>query len=727
MSKKKKNMFLIFIMLFVCIGKVSAYCGNKLSVADLQGMLNNMGYNCGTVDGIAGSKTKACIKNFQSDNGLSVDGAVGPQTCAALGYGTEEQPTNTCDERTSMNDVELRYRITNIGYSGTKITFNGWALLHRTNNENLYVVINAIDENGRVLETKEANGSGMDLYQEFCRKSGGKCKCSNSYGPASCYTCNPYERICGSEQDDCKYANLGFSVSFDAASWGVDADDEVHFEISVSASGYFIGPQNLGVDAGVSGGIGTLHGGGIIKVEKTSNAGTLMVREGIFNKSSLACGVRGETYEIVGVSSGSNTSSGYYTIIRSTNMDVDRIGKHGDTSCVNAYYAPSFWESGTYQTIHASWLIPDQNPFTIKVLGKKCDVVKPTTDDKLNCNGNKKFKSVCKELTVMTSQGSANVKITETATISNLLTPNKLTLGDKKILADEPANSLFAGGGFKFAFIYKNTVKWEFVNNSYCTTIECINAIKAKMASKVKTKEDFEKNFKLKSVNFNVSKSIDKYIPDVTEFTTKCSETGDFKEGSTTITCIISLPNPNLEDFTGNINPTKENNVNINNKHYTPISISKDLKYKMEATFSGLDRLDEREAKKDSKTVSVKWSGSDTEWSSELNGDSCIMNVYPFYQTGSKYNFMYRPIDHNNPFPDRKPGFNWNDWWYTNGNPEKLRNTYEEKYLQYSANLDNNKIIKIKGEMEKTNYNYLSWKGINPVTEKSDFVREYCK
>lgn len=51
----------------------------------LQELLNALGYDCGSVDGIFGSKTKAAVLAFQKANGLGVDGIVGPLTWAKLG------------------------------------------------------------------------------------------------------------------------------------------------------------------------------------------------------------------------------------------------------------------------------------------------------------------------------------------------------------------------------------------------------------------------------------------------------------------------------------------------------------------------------------------------------------------------------------------------------------------------------------------------------------------
>ena len=54
-------------------------------VRELQERLNSFGYNCGTVDGIFGSKTLAAVKAFQQDNGLVPDGVVGMETWTAIG------------------------------------------------------------------------------------------------------------------------------------------------------------------------------------------------------------------------------------------------------------------------------------------------------------------------------------------------------------------------------------------------------------------------------------------------------------------------------------------------------------------------------------------------------------------------------------------------------------------------------------------------------------------
>lgn len=59
--------------------------GNKGNqVKTLQRLLNALGYDCGTVDGIWGSKTLAAVKAFQKAKGLTVDGICGKNTWTAL-------------------------------------------------------------------------------------------------------------------------------------------------------------------------------------------------------------------------------------------------------------------------------------------------------------------------------------------------------------------------------------------------------------------------------------------------------------------------------------------------------------------------------------------------------------------------------------------------------------------------------------------------------------------
>ena len=57
------------------------------AVRRLQERLNELGYSCGTADGVFGAKTEAAVRRFQADHGLTVDGVAGMATQAALDGG----------------------------------------------------------------------------------------------------------------------------------------------------------------------------------------------------------------------------------------------------------------------------------------------------------------------------------------------------------------------------------------------------------------------------------------------------------------------------------------------------------------------------------------------------------------------------------------------------------------------------------------------------------------
>jgi N-acetylmuramoyl-L-alanine amidase len=53
-------------------------------ISGVQARLNNLGFDCGPVDGINGPNTEAAVRSFQRKHGLTVDGIAGPQTQSKL-------------------------------------------------------------------------------------------------------------------------------------------------------------------------------------------------------------------------------------------------------------------------------------------------------------------------------------------------------------------------------------------------------------------------------------------------------------------------------------------------------------------------------------------------------------------------------------------------------------------------------------------------------------------
>lgn len=80
-------------------------------VENIQNTLQNLGYSSSSVDGIFGELTAQDVRNFQADQGLQVDGIVGPNTFEALGNpvgsapGSGEASEATEDEGITIEEV----------------------------------------------------------------------------------------------------------------------------------------------------------------------------------------------------------------------------------------------------------------------------------------------------------------------------------------------------------------------------------------------------------------------------------------------------------------------------------------------------------------------------------------------------------------------------------------------------------------------------------------------
>lgn len=81
----------------------------SMTLEQVQQRLNELGYDCGPVDGRMGSRTKAAIERFQADRGLKKDGNPGPETQGALQAGLAPskggKPSSTIDFATGQEIV----------------------------------------------------------------------------------------------------------------------------------------------------------------------------------------------------------------------------------------------------------------------------------------------------------------------------------------------------------------------------------------------------------------------------------------------------------------------------------------------------------------------------------------------------------------------------------------------------------------------------------------------
>lgn len=663
----------------------------------------------------------------------------------------------------------VRYDVTNLNIRDEKITFTGWAFINCTQNYTDYkgndssivksgggqkIKIRAIDSNGnQVGSEKEVNGSIVNNinYNFYCQQyyfQTEKSECQKAYNgtfPSSGWNNRCTDGVASSQ---CLYQNIGFSITFNTSEWNVEDGTQIRFQIAVTNRDYqnkynrsYSNWETLSLNKAVKPDIKNNPNIEIVK-NSSGESVKVIISEGIFRdingnyvvetsdgtKGSCAhvrkdyahCApyswsdaVEGEVYKI-----SSSTIGEFKNGYSASTINEFKILGNTTTYSPGRYivYVEKGWRgerkrypgSDKEMVLYASWIKPT-GEFVIKVYNdKKCKPSQPNI--KASCNSSSSsFSSTCEELTVKTNDANdeikskANVKISQTGSITTILTPT----------------NTYAGGGFKFGIMYHNTISWSLVKQ-YKGTIEDITK-----EMQAKLKENFVDGFGLKNVKFGNEQIPDDYFKQ----NIKCQETGSFTNGNTLTTmCIVYLPNSVVEEYTGKVTYKQGDSLGLNNKYYTPIDWNSNKKYEVVATISGMDRLKESSVKADSKDKNKVWTGT---WEYTLNGskDNCDINLYPLYgqPTGGKknlkYTFIYRPIDLNNPFPNRNPGMNWYDWYNIERNKERLESSYNRE--QYSITLDSQKTSEIKkyNKDELNKGGYFDWKTIE--NGQSSFVDKY--
>lgn len=664
----------------------------------------------------------------------------------------------------------VRYDVTNLNIRDEKITFTGWAFINCTQNYTDYkgndssivksgggqkIKIRAIDSNGnQVGSEKEVNGSIVNNinYNFYCQQyyfQTEKSECEKAYNgtfPSSGWNNRCTDGVASSQ---CLYQNIGFSITFNTSEWNVEDGTQIRFQIAVTNRDYqnkynrsYSNWETLSLNKAVKPDIKNNPNIEIVK-NSSGESVKVIISEGIFRdingnyvvetsdgtkgsctyvrKDYAHCkpyswsdAVEGEVYKI-----SSSTIGAFKNGYSASTINEFKILGNTTTYSPGRYivYVEKGWRgerkrypgSDKEMVLYASWVKPT-GEFVIKVYNdKKCKPSQPNI--KASCNSSSSsFSSTCEELTVKTNDANneikskANVKISQTGSITTILTPT----------------NTYAGGGFKFGIMYHNTISWSLVKQ-YKGTIEDITK-----EMQAKLKENFVDGFGLKNVKFGNEQIPDDYFKQ----NIKCQETGSFTNGNTLTTmCIVYLPNSVVENYTGNVTyKTTDNNLGLNNKYYTPLTWNTKNKYEITATIYGMDRLKESSVIADSKNKGTAWTGK---WETTLNGASsnCAIDLYPLYGQPTKnkdkfkYIFIYRPIDLNNPFPNRNPGMNWYDWYNNTKNKERLESSYDRE--QYSITLDSQKTSEIKkyNKDELNKGGYFDWKTMDDG--ESSFIDKY--
>lgn len=643
---------------------------------------------------------------------------------------------------------ELRYEVTNFSLDGTKITFEGWAFLHQTNNYNtIYklnynegyvsetkevllsnggqkIKISAINKNtGETIDTATVDGSDKNYYNfykemffsfaGFEKTNKNLVECYNGTSNTGCDNkCSDND----SQYTECYYKDLYFKISFNVSNWNIEDDTQVYFKIAAYNNDYGKWKEE------------NLHLGENVKKSTLSNNYIEVDKNTFSNKISFIAnyaqllnpvtliiekggiyGNTGSNYLVKEIKEGNKNGNfisgsigpGKYTLYISQRGNCS----YGTNGCwLSTCSNPNTCNTSTKVLVaHGSWVKPyGTTSFTIKVKNdKKCEVSEPAGNKIMSCNNWKDLSSTCDELTVRNGSSSATVKVEQKGYITNIFKSN-LVNEDKKY----DANS-YNGGWFKYGITYYNEVSWSIVN-----LYGNVGEIESAMKSRLKLLNNFQDNLNLTITG----------LEEITgnKLIKKCSESGSFTNGNKLITvCTFFLPSSVLENFNGTVNYLEdENNANINNKYYIPLDAQK---HNISVKLENLSVLSEEQAKKDSQNKNKPWIGT---WTIDTSCSLKVTNrIYEPSSGGKengkvKYKFIYRPINLSNPFPNRFPGVNWYTWYIAERNKDKK--TLEDSYkkLNYYSELDNKTISEIKSYNKNNNY----FKEVD-----KDFFKTYIK
>lgn len=292
------------------------------------------------------------------------------------------------------------------------------------------------------------------------------------------------------------------------------------------------------------------------------------------------------------------------------------------------------------------------------------------------------------------------VGFTQDVTLTNLLTPTRI----------------YQGGGVKIGFIYKSTVTATIDSNSIEGDYDYLkNKINNKIRNTLLDFQTIASNISNGAALTFTDEKNKEYKFSPTQMQTSCKQEGDIiNDGKVITTCTIFLPESEVELGTGNVTYKNSIGEGINNEFYTPIKYNGKLY--MSAKFENLTAINGINLDGWMKNITVTYDGK------RNRASNCEINTYPrFYNSDNKtYKFIYRPIDINNPFPNRNAGVNWYSWYEEPANRNRLESSYDK--VEYQMKLDNQRVIDIK--RYNNLHSYLDWYGISD-SGKSDFVRDY--
>ncbi len=123
---------------------------DSATVKIVQKALNDAGYDCGTPDGKAGSKTEEALKAYQKSKGINVNGVITDELLDALGVADQVSDAAKQEAAKSEYTTDLSYNTIardSESYKDTKVKFRGKVLQEGEIDSTMHYVRLAVDSN----------------------------------------------------------------------------------------------------------------------------------------------------------------------------------------------------------------------------------------------------------------------------------------------------------------------------------------------------------------------------------------------------------------------------------------------------------------------------------------------------------------------------------------------------------------------------------------------------
>ena len=661
------------------------------------------------------------------------------------------------DVKALSNDTSLIYDVEEFIVTETEITFKGWALIHGYHNyggQNTKISI--VANNSMEVETSSYNSSkNIALYKSLCIKTGDECY--EKYGQASC--------VQGRGTSSCHYDNVGFNITFKINELinKFGKDKSISFKIKVTtrdvktgkkiertediavsskavnaADGQFINNNKIQIDGGNN----------IIHISDISNTAKITVYPARVLSDLKGTRVKNtfiwkqnQKYTITNVS---NSTKEDYEALKMYQLSYKQ---EYDKKYDDKYnYAPA--GTGTTGWAYATWLKVDGSVKITLEDPKKDDNKCPAgsgynaqvlqcAEEKYYCETTTTNKNLTDTITTKhpkyyeySKYGKGNF-CTEELTRTVKLNAKIIQQGTMKFDIDEKV--IYSGGGFAFASSYNGNIKYEFTNVTY-TIKEKEHYLKAIYKTNPETREKeligYKDKCRDKTHSYTVTKGSEEwdiaveYMQSLLEKPKDNARTLSFDSnkvgtskksiGSWTVTYSGDSDGNNKTWEEGEVIEYKldfeldkacinkqtsairyissdseclENERDGGEKYYIPIK-------QPTGTFPVGVKIDDLNMLK-SKTWKVNY---------ECNVN-CNQKLYDIEKNKISYKFIYRPINMNNPFPNREEGNNWSLFM---NDQAAIEDKLNRDTLEYEINLGPNQITSIKSYNRNHNYTSLS-------------------